>query len=218
MTAQRSPSAVTVIVPEPEPEVTGAFKLTEVDGVPTMTSLEIVAYINYLRKQAGNNTVLAHNNFVAKLRNEVLKKDADKFSAPSFYEVYGNKRERTIYVLPERETMLMVMSYDIDMQATVYDAWQAEKKKKNEQPVVAVQASPVPAGMVATANVAKTAQRAPSAVTTVAADTICKLLCWMRGKQVLRLDAISNLNGLVRSVTPRYDGTRLAGTSLPRQP
>jgi hypothetical protein len=34
-----------------------------------------------------------------------------------------------------------------------------------EQPVEAVQAVPAPAGMVATANVAKTAQRAPSEVT-----------------------------------------------------
>jgi phage anti-repressor protein len=37
-------------------------------------------------------------------------------------------------------------------------------------------------------------------------------------KRVLRPNAISNLNGLVRPLTPRYDGTRLAGTSLPRQP
>ncbi|WP_373991612.1 hypothetical protein [Duganella sp. BuS-21] len=136
-TVGRAPSAVAVLVPEPEPEVTGAFKLTTVDGVPTMTSLEIVAYINFLRKQKGDDTELTHRDFCHKLREKVLKKDAAKFSAPSFYEVYGNKRERTIYVLPERETMLMVMSYDIDMQATVYDAWQAEKTK-NAAPVIAL--------------------------------------------------------------------------------
>jgi hypothetical protein len=111
--------------------------LTEVDGVQTMTSLEIVAYINHVRETEGKPALL-HKSFLAKVPTVLGEGTSAKFFAHVQIEVgYGAKRRTPIYRFPERETMLMVMSYSYDMQATVYDAWQAEKNK-NAAPVIAL--------------------------------------------------------------------------------
>ena len=47
------------------------------------------------------------------------------FQEPLSYVVNNAKRTRNILLLPEREACLMAMSYSYELQAKVYDAWQA---------------------------------------------------------------------------------------------
>jgi phage antirepressor YoqD-like protein len=105
--------------------------LTNNNGVATMTSLQMVDYINALRKQESplDYTELLHKSFMEKIP-KVLKAAAINFATAS-YEVNNAKRERQIAVFEKREAMLMAMSYSYDIQASVYDSWEeAEKKLK----------------------------------------------------------------------------------------
>lgn len=97
----------------------------------TMTSLEIVEFINDDRKAQAEAAgaefpskgfaKLEHDNFMAKVP-KVLKKAAPKFLGTGFYlNGTGSQVERTIYVFPKREACLMAMSYSYDLQAKVYD-------------------------------------------------------------------------------------------------
>jgi phage antirepressor YoqD-like protein len=84
----------------------------------TMTSLEIVDFINNHRKANGNNTELRHDDFMRKVP-QVL----GEMNAPKFYgtQTYGNNNMRTIGNFPKREACLMAMSYSYDIQAEIYD-------------------------------------------------------------------------------------------------
>jgi hypothetical protein len=86
---------------------------------PTMSSLELVEFINASR-QPGESE-LRHDSFMVKVP-KVLGDLAPKFSGTSFYvNGAGNKVPRTIYTSPKREACLMAMSYSYDLQAKVYD-------------------------------------------------------------------------------------------------
>jgi hypothetical protein len=75
--------------------------------VITMTSLELVDFINSQRGEAE----LRHDNFMAKVP-KVLGKDAPKFLGTSFYKGNGTAMlEREIYTFPKREACLMAMSH-----------------------------------------------------------------------------------------------------------
>lgn len=83
----------------------------------TMTSLELVDFINVKRKEAGAGAVLRHDHFMAKVP-KVLKVDA-----PKFRDIYrdGQNRSQDCYRFPKREACLMAMSYSYELQAAVFD-------------------------------------------------------------------------------------------------
>ncbi len=97
----------------------------------TMTSVELVSFINEIRKAdakaAGEKfpskdfSRLRHEHFMAKVL-KVLGDTAPKFSGAAFYtNGTGAKVERAIYNFPKREACLMAMSYSYDIQAKVFD-------------------------------------------------------------------------------------------------
>lgn len=96
----------------------------------TMTSLEIVAFINSERekdaKQAGaafpskGFAKLEHDDFMRKVP-DVIGEAAPKFIGTASYTVNNASRLRPIYFFPKREACLMAMSYSYAIQAAVYD-------------------------------------------------------------------------------------------------
>ncbi|PPC63906.1 Rha family transcriptional regulator [Pantoea sp. ICBG 1758] len=99
--------------------------------VATMTSLELVGFINDVRakkaEQEGktfpckNFPELLHKNFIAKVP-KVLGLSSAKFLADdTFTTGKGAANTRKIYKFPRREACLMAMSYDYDAQARVFD-------------------------------------------------------------------------------------------------
>lgn len=98
----------------------------------TMSSLEIVELINQERKaQADRNPgqkwiELRHDTFMAKVPKVLGENHAPKFSGT---QKYGNNNTRAIYNLPQREAFLMVMSESYELQAKLYDRYQALQKK-----------------------------------------------------------------------------------------
>jgi hypothetical protein len=89
---------------------------TLITTTPTMTSLELVDFINASRKDG--EAELRHDHFMAKVP-KVLGKEA----APKFRDTYIGKdnTERPCYHLPKREACLMAMSYSYELQAKVFD-------------------------------------------------------------------------------------------------
>ncbi|MEQ7921164.1 hypothetical protein ABQX22_18345 [Xanthomonas sp. WHRI 1810A] len=81
----------------------------------TMTSLELVDFINQRRAEDG--PILDHADFMKKVPR-VLKKDAGNFS--DIYLDTMNRRQKC-YRFPKRESCLMAMSYSYEMQAAVFD-------------------------------------------------------------------------------------------------
>ncbi len=105
------------------------------NNVPTMTSLEIVEFINNHRQANGNNTVLRHDNFMTKVPQVLGESLAPKFLGTSFYvNGAGNQVERQIYIFPKREACLMAMSYSYDIQAEIYDRMTALEQQVVFQP------------------------------------------------------------------------------------
>jgi phage antirepressor YoqD-like protein len=98
--------------------------LTQNNGTTTMTSLQLVDYINYLRKKDSplDYTELRHIDFMKKVL-QVIKVGVGNFSQTYIHPQNG--QEYPLYVFPKREAMLMAMSYSYDIQAVVYDAWEA---------------------------------------------------------------------------------------------
>lgn len=91
----------------------------------TMTSLELVEFINSQRK--ADEAVLRHDSFMAK-----VPKVLGEAHAPTFIgtQNYGNNNSRLIYVFPKREACLMAMSYSYELQAVVYDRMTALEAKQ----------------------------------------------------------------------------------------
>jgi len=87
--------------------------------VPTMTSLEIVEFINNHRQANGNNTVLAHSDFMRKVPEVLGEEGSRNFS--DTYTHPQNKQTYPCYVFQKREACLMAMSYSYDLQAEIYD-------------------------------------------------------------------------------------------------
>lgn len=83
----------------------------------TMNSLEIVDFINTFRK-ADSETLLRHDNFMAKVPKVLGENYAPKFLGT---QNYGNNNTRYIYNLPKREACLMAMSYSYELQAQIFD-------------------------------------------------------------------------------------------------
>jgi phage antirepressor YoqD-like protein len=85
-------------------------------GVVTMTSLELVDFIN--RERTGDQAVLAHSDFMKKVPH-VLGEGAGLFS--DTYQHPQNGQTYPMYRLPKREACLMAMSYSYVLQAKVFD-------------------------------------------------------------------------------------------------
>lgn len=89
------------------------------NGIPVMSSID-------LAKMCIGKDQYDHKNFMAKAA-KVLSS-----AVVNFYhrDSYGNNNTREILLLPEREACLMAMSYSYELQAKVYDAWQALRTVK----------------------------------------------------------------------------------------
>ena len=93
----------------------------------TMTSLELVEYVNSFRKEKAltegvafpskGHAKLEHFDFMKKVP-EVLGKDHGNFSG-IYQDSYG--RDQKGYKFPKREACLMAMSYSYELQAQVFD-------------------------------------------------------------------------------------------------
>lgn len=100
--------------------------LTNITSTATMTSLELVDFINDQRDSA--EAELRHDNFLAKVP-QVLGSYAPKFLGT---QIYGNNNTRPIYHFPKREACLMAMSYSYELQAKVFDKMTAlEQQTRN---------------------------------------------------------------------------------------
>ncbi len=112
----------------------------------TMTSLELVDFINSHRKEQAEGSgcafpskgfaKLEHADFMKKAP-EVLGKDVGNFS-DIYRDSYG--RAQPAYRFPKREATLMAMSYSYALQAAVYDHMTALEAKVAQpvQPTVAL--------------------------------------------------------------------------------
>ena len=115
--------AVRAFLPPPMPVAEYILSIGSTDGVQTMSSIDMVDYINSTRKPGEG--LLRHDNFMAKVP-EVLK------GYPSFQGHYINKQNGQTYKcynFPEQESMFMAMSYSTELQQTVYRAWKAAEAK-----------------------------------------------------------------------------------------
>jgi phage antirepressor YoqD-like protein len=104
------------------------MQLTTIGIPPTMSSLEMVDYINSQR--GDGEAELRHDNFMAKVP-QVLGVFAPKFLGT---QTYGNNNTRAVYNFPKREACLMAMSYSYDLQAKVYDRMTALEADKAFKP------------------------------------------------------------------------------------
>lgn len=84
-------------------------------GLVTMTSLELVDFIN--EQRAPDEPELTHANFLAKVP-KVLGETSHLFEC-DLPDSYG--RPRRGYRFPKREACLMAMSYSYELQAKVFD-------------------------------------------------------------------------------------------------
>ena len=92
----------------------------------TMTSLEIVDFINSQRKEAATAEKpyrqLRHDHFMAKVPQVLGEKTAPIFLGTDIYtNGTGGTVRRHIYIFPKRESCLMAMSYSYDLQAKIFD-------------------------------------------------------------------------------------------------
>lgn len=101
--------------------------ITATPAQVTMTSLELVEYINSLRDE--DTATLAHADFMKKVPKVLGEKDAGFFS-DIYFDTYG--REQRCYRFQKREACLMAMSYSYDLQAKVYDYMTALENKLTE--------------------------------------------------------------------------------------
>ncbi|WP_156730742.1 Rha family transcriptional regulator [Morganella psychrotolerans] len=98
------------------------------EGQPTMTSLEMVDYINADRKAKAQSTggkfpskehsKLQHKHFLKKVPRVLGEGQSAKFSSD-----YTDSKGRSYpcYRFPKREACLMAMSYSYELQALVFD-------------------------------------------------------------------------------------------------
>ena len=89
--------------------------LAIVNNTVTMTSLELVDFINSQRE--ADEPELTHANFLAKVP-KVLGETSHSFQC-DLPDAYG--RARRGYRFPKRESCLMAMSYSYELQAKVFD-------------------------------------------------------------------------------------------------
>lgn len=83
----------------------------------TMTSLELVDFINQQRKEG--EAVLRHDNFMAKVPQVLGELGSLKFKDTYIHPQNG--QTYPCYRFPKREACLMAMSYSYEIQAKVFD-------------------------------------------------------------------------------------------------
>lgn len=101
--------------------------LIPVGATPTMTSLELVDFINSQRGEG--EAELRHDHFMAKVP-KVLGG-----GAPKFRDTYVNPQNGQTYPcyrFPKREACLMAMSYSYELQAKVFDRMTALEGAAND--------------------------------------------------------------------------------------
>ncbi|WP_129141499.1 phage antirepressor KilAC domain-containing protein [Modicisalibacter coralii] len=103
--------------------------LVESRNTPTMTSLELVEFINSERGEG--DARLRHDHFMAKVPR-VLGDAAPKFLGTDHYTAGGVLRARNICHFPKREACLMAMSYSYDLQAKVFDRMTALEQQASK--------------------------------------------------------------------------------------
>lgn len=123
-TSVTTPSTAVTTTPV-KANVPAELKVQETNGVQTMSSLDMVTYINSTREP--HAAELRHDHFMAKVPTVI--EAAPKFLGTAFYNVNGAQRTQAIYNFPKREAMLMAMSYSTKLQAKVYDSWEAAEAK-----------------------------------------------------------------------------------------
>lgn len=117
----RAPSAVTTVAAASIP----ALRIVANDsGVKTMSSLDLVDYINFVRKPG--EAILRHDHFMAKVPTVLGQIQAPKFLGT---QKYGNNITRNVYNFPRKEAIRMAMSYSYELQEAVLDAWDAAELK-----------------------------------------------------------------------------------------
>jgi len=94
--------------------------------VPTMTSLELVEFINADRKERAEEAgaQFPSKGFASLAHADLLKKVPEVLAtAGNFSASYKDSTGRTLpmYRFPKREACLMAMSYSYDLQAKVFD-------------------------------------------------------------------------------------------------
>ena len=111
--------------------ITVISSITQIEVEKTMSSLDLVALINRVRKiefeegKSKNLIKLRHDHFMDKVPLVLGEALAPKFLGTNKYQNgKGGWSERKIYKLPEREAWLMAMSYSYTLQAYIYDALQ----------------------------------------------------------------------------------------------
>jgi len=83
----------------------------------TMSSLELVEFINSQRKQG--EATLQHKHFLTKVPQVLGEEGSAKFSATYIHPQNG--QTYPCYRFPKREACLMAMSYSYELQAKVFD-------------------------------------------------------------------------------------------------
>ncbi|MEG5642292.1 Rha family transcriptional regulator [Enterobacter asburiae] len=101
------------------------------NSTPTMSSLQMVDYINAERKGKAlaegmefpckKYRKLEHRSLMTKVPKVLGDAAAKFFAVDIFINGTGGKVERDIYRFPKREACLMAMSYSYELQAKVYD-------------------------------------------------------------------------------------------------
>lgn len=108
----------------------------------TMSSLELVAFINEFRKgqaaEAGQPfpskgfAKLQHRSFIAKVPEVLGERGAQNFLHTHRHPQNG--QEYPCYRFPKREACLMAMSYSYELQAAVYDRMTILEQQQQPQP------------------------------------------------------------------------------------
>ncbi|MCT7051607.1 Rha family transcriptional regulator [Salmonella enterica] len=100
-------------------------------SAPTMSSLEMVDYINANRKAKAESEgllfpckkyrKLEHRSFMKKVPKVLGDAAAKFFATDTYINGTGGVVERDICNFPKREACLMAMSYDYELQAQIFD-------------------------------------------------------------------------------------------------
>lgn len=117
--------------PERKTAMTAMIALNNSHPV-TMSSLEMVEYINSTRKE--DEPELRHRDFLAKVPKVLGQGVCEKFRTP--YKHPQNGQTYYIYRFPKREACLMAMSYSYELQARVYDKMTALEQQVQQQPAI----------------------------------------------------------------------------------
>lgn len=96
----------------------------------TMSSLELVDYINDSRKFDEKPVQLRHADFMAKVPKVLGLETSEKFRSSYLAR---NGEQRPCYRFPKREACLMAMSYSYELQAQIFDRMTAMEEALKAQ-------------------------------------------------------------------------------------